>query len=108
MGQGGVWRGLLKEEEQKEEFVREFSVKKNTTKTQILTRIYIIAITQIEKCFFFPLEMYTVILKLKKKTCFLFSGDVHCITIFQEMYSKIETNDEGDISMRNVVTHIQI
>ena len=23
------------------------------------------------------------------------------------MYSKIETNDEGDISMRNVITHIQ-
>jgi len=50
MGQGGGWRGLLEEEEQSEEFVREFS----------------------------------------------------------EMYSKIETNDEGDISMRNVVTHIQI
>ena len=27
---------------------------------------------------------------------------------FQDMYSKIETNDEGDISMRNVITHIQI
>ena len=26
----------------------------------------------------------------------------------QDMYSKIETNDEGDISMRNVITHIQI
>ena len=25
----------------------------------------------------------------------------------QDMYSKIETNDEGDISMRNVITHIQ-
>ena len=24
------------------------------------------------------------------------------------MYEKIETNDEGDISMRNVITHIQI
>ena len=35
---------------------------------------------------------------LKLKICFF----------VQEMYSKIETNDEGDISMRNVVTHIQI
>ena len=25
----------------------------------------------------------------------------------QAMYNKIDTNDEGDISMRNVITHIQ-
>ena len=37
------------------------------------------------------------------------SFDVFCSkrTSHQDMYSKIETNDEGDISMRNVITHIQ-
>jgi len=50
MGQGGGWRGRLKEDKPSEDFIREFS----------------------------------------------------------DMYSKIETNDEGDISMRNVITHIQI
>ena len=35
------------------------------------------------------------------------SFDVLCSTSHQDMYSKIETNDEGDISMRNVITHIQ-
>ena len=86
MGRGGGWVGRLTVEEYSEEFIEEFTVK-----TQRMTLC-----SQSGQRYHVFVQCYD-------------SFDVFCSnrTSHQDMYSKIETNDEGDISMRNVITHIQ-
>ena len=84
MGRGGGWVGRLTVEEYSEEFIEEFTVK-----TQRMTLC-----CQSGQKYHVFVQCYD-------------SFDVLCSTSHQDMYSKIETNDEGDISMRNVITHIQ-
>ena len=86
MGRGGGWVGRLTVEEYSEEFIEEFTVK-----TQRMTLC-----SQSGQRYHVFVQCYD-------------SFDVFCSnrTPHQDMYSKIETNDEGDISMRNVITHIQ-
>ena len=86
MGRGGGWVGRLTVEEYSEEFIEEFTVKTQKMTLCRKTR-----------------QQYHVFVQSYD------SFDVLCSnhTSHQDMYSKIETNDEGDISMRNVITHIQ-
>ena len=78
--------GRLTVEEYSEEFIEEFTVKTQKMTLCRKTR-----------------QQYHVFVQSYD------SFDVLCSnhTSHQDMYCKIETNDEGDISMRNVITHIQ-
>ena len=50
---------------------------------------------------------FTVTYNSEKKVPSIYKKKSFFILVLQDMYNKIETNDDGDISMKHVVIHLK-